>query len=229
MSYYNLFPANDNNDAFDTNSTFRWFVLVMLVLVSIGVFILVGFGIHNYPVKHTNVGDPGNPGTLESDRYGFNWILIMLTVVAHMLALVSMFSGVLWRTHYGCSMVWLVLYFVACVMIVVMIGLMGAQYADCNNPMSPDNMCNDLRWDYLHTPCPGVDLSTLSPNPAFLWIFWTGATIAILHLIFVVGTVATIMSQPSVEQEDVYVKPSAPNNNNSVFGVDNDVRRRNVN
>lgn len=229
----------NGNDIFESESGLRWFIIVMAVLMSIGVLIFVIFGIQNYPVKHTYVENPGDPGKLESDRYGFNWILLALSVGAQVLALLFLMSMVIWRANYGCNLIWILLYVLMFVLLIVIIALMGAQYGDCNEPNSHDNMCNDLQWCCVHfinpanmcpntLPCPGVSQSTLRPNPAFLWVFWTNVAIACLHLVFSV-VIVVYWARPAptswVQEPDSLPVQSRPKGN-PMFHNDNNARRR---
>ena len=180
-------------DMYETDSVMQWTTTIFQLLLWIGFFIYVGVAINNFSFKHTYTENPGVPGVLTSTRYSPRWFLVMLSVLAVGLMIFFISFMVIFRFSYGCHMLWFILYFLAFALLVVVVALLGSDYASCNT--TKDNLCNDKRWCCVYfsdpanqcpnpTPCVGVTASDLVPSTEFLWMFWTLVAVGALNFFF---------------------------------------------
>jgi len=184
-------------DLYENDKGIRWFINIFRFLFVVGIFIYISVFIHNLRFKHTYFENPGNPGVLTSDRYSFNWVITMLTVIINVSLITFIFFMVIFRNNFGCGITWFILYILFFALLVFIIIAYGLQYSHCNGPNEVDNMCNDPKWCCVHftnplnqcpntIPCaPPITQSDLSPNQDFLALFWTLVVLGALYFIFI--------------------------------------------
>ena len=184
-------------DLFEKDKGIRWFISIFTFFFVIGIIVYVGVFINNISFLHTYFKNPGMPGVLTSDRYKFNWVITMLTIVVHVVILLSIYCMIIYRHDYGCNILWFGLIILFFGLLLFIIAAYSIQYSNCNHPTDPDNICNDLKWCCVNfnnpankcpnsIPCiPPITQSDLTPNLDFLNLFWYNVTIAGLYLLFI--------------------------------------------
>lgn len=192
-------------DLYDEDRTMQWTIVIFIFLFVVGFFIYTSVAVNNLSFEHTYFKNPGMPGVLTSTRYSFPWIVVMISIVAMGVLWLFICFMIVFRDNYGCHMLWFFLYFLAMALLIFALVMLSVQYADCNT--QPDNLCNDKRWCCVNfldpangcpntAPCPGVTASDLVPTTEFLWLYWTLAAVAILHVIFFVVLIVYWFSPP---------------------------------
>lgn len=181
-------------DIWMTDNGIWWFTVIWIGLFLIGWIVYAGF-INSQPIEHTYTKNPGAPGTLTSQRYTLNWIVISMSTFALGLLLFFMLLMLIVRKNFGCHMIWFLLSIIMLAIVIFAIVTLSIEYGDCNDADQPNNICNDFKWCCVHANdpanecpnfavCPGVLQDDLAPNTQFLGLYWSLVSVTILYIIW---------------------------------------------
>ena len=147
--------------------------------------------------------------------------MIAISIGGQGLLIALIFFMIIFRENYGCHMIWFILYVVFFLTMIFVLVMLSIPYAECNDPNQPKNICNDLQWCCVYyidptnncgkdTSCdPPVTSDQLRPKPSFLGLYWTNASLVILHFIFFIVLIVywfapgPKVAEPEAEQEQI--------------------------
>lgn len=205
----------NNVDLYEKDKTVSGVITLFLILFVIGTVIYVSVFVNSLAIPHTYFKYPGAPGMLYSERYSFEWFVIMISIILHVLVVFVIAMLVKFRYNYGCNMIWFFVYFILFVCMILVIAFLGVEYNECNGADAAGNLCNSYKWCCVHytnpangcpnvSPCAdGTTQSNLSPNFEFMGIMWTNVTLASLHLIFIMFVMFYWVSDGSSDDDEV--------------------------
>lgn len=165
---------------------------VLFTLYTLGVIAYVFFVFPSFTVRHTKF-DPSFPvpGTLVSDRYGFEWFALALPILFIFLPIFSHFL-ISCPHRFGFMIVYLLLSVVILVANAISFFYLVGLFATCNAdlPNNRYNLCNDplyccVRFDSPETGCTTFAScapadTKLKADPIFLTALWLQLSFLIL-------------------------------------------------
>ena len=204
---------------YETVTSLYWFLWVFIVLYVIGLIIWLSVFVNNLSPTFTYFRYAGAPGTtLTNYRNTFVSVMVSIAVLSHGLSVACAMLMLVFRTDYGCNILWATIYVFCGLLILLSIAVLGNEYSFCNQVYG--NLCNDPRicqvpQIYMDTTfgCSNtltttpIALSDLQANSDFLGLFWLNFILFIGMLIFLgvtfyYWTVTPAAAQQHLEQLD---------------------------
>lgn len=183
---------------YDTSQFLYYFIWIFFITYVIGTGVFFLF-VQNNSVTYTWFSSPGNPGaSLSSRRGSFLDVTVRLIIIVHIIFCGLVATMVLYRKNYGCNILWIILIILSILTVALGILALAREYANCNNQNEYGNLCNDPNWcnvneirmnpvnrcpDPSPSPSPAL-LSSLSPKPDFLGLFWTNFILFLMELTY---------------------------------------------
>jgi hypothetical protein len=210
-----------------------WYVVIQVFMILYGLSILA----YGVLILNTRVTDTFFPGTQLNEYYTQRYVSVewyaLLFAAAHMLMYPMVMMMITYRASHGCSVFWMILISLLCVMSFYSVITLGRDYASCNNPSGDqrDNLCNDKLWCCVPevnknaaNACPFVSVTgcadfpnitsvrNLNPDIDFLWLFWTNFVYLIADALIVAFFVGMFCVAPFSQKrkQSVPPQPSAP-------------------
>lgn len=203
---------------YNQSSFVFWFIWIWFTLFLIGTVIYLGLFVMNLSSVYTWFKNPGSPGTqLTSKRGTFEDVAVRLSIIGNIFTLVIICSWIMFRTNFGCNILWVIFYAIAVLMTLLGILGLGRMYSECNGQFQYGNLCNDQRWccatEIYSKPlngCPNtlpcavpVPVEDLKPNQDFLGLFWLNVCLfAFQCAMIILFSVYWTLSKPEKEEED---------------------------
>jgi len=204
-----------------------WYVVIQVFMILYALCTLA-YGVLIFNTRVTNTYFPGTQiNVYYTQRYvSIEWYALLFAA-AHLLMYPMVMMMITYRASHGCSVFWMIIISLLCVMSCYIVLALGRDYASCNNPSGDqrDNLCNDLRWccapevnQNAANACPFMSLTgcadfpaitsvqSLNPNVDFLWLFWTNFVYLIADILIVAFFVGMFCVAPFPQRK----KPSAP-------------------
>ena len=141
---------------------------------------LIGF-LHLFTFEHGYPRADLMPGTFVSDRYSFQWWLLLITMIRPAVFLLSAYMlkriTTSWRKNI--QLVFVALYIFLDIFLIIALWVILC--FNCNSASSGGSICNDAQWceafsaenpDRCVPAAMPVDPTTLTANPAFLALFY---------------------------------------------------------
>ena len=193
------------------NSALYWFLWVWVALyVLVTVIVYFGVFVNNASPVYTYMGTPSAPGTLTSQRYSFEWSMVIVSVFAHPVFAFCVIGLVMARREQAASIALVTFMGISMMLTLLVVAGLGASYSTCNQNDQATNICNDPNYccAYRDLPYCAVQLcttpilpSSLVPNSTFLGIFWTNLSFLVgVQLVFMIVVVVYWSSSPSSPQ-----------------------------
>lgn len=185
---------------YDISKFLYYFIWIFFIIYVIGTGVFFLF-VQNNSVVYDWFSSPGNPGaSLSSRRGSFLDVAVRLIIIIHIIFCGLIASMILYRKNFGCNILWVIL--IAISILIVALGLLALarEYVNCNKQNEYGNLCNDPNWcnvneirmnlenrcpDPNPSPSPAL-LSSLSPKPDFLGLFWTNFILLLMQIAYLV-------------------------------------------